>query len=139
MGFWECRKRDLSNDRGIPFSNRTKPPQQAGGRRGPNPHSVAAMAKVAFTRALAGMGNLPKQAGDAVSTETVAALGEVDLSVVNLTDEIQAVRMHQLAISLRPLPGSTGRPMLTASRWEVRKAIMSLCCTPPTMFEVIFL
>lgn len=96
------------------------------------------MARVAFNRAIAGMGTPHKQAGDAASTEAAAATGEIDPdeSVVVLTDEIQAVRMHQLAISLRPLPGTTGRPMLIASRWEVRKAIMSLCCTPPTMFEV---
>lgn len=102
---------------------------------------VAGMARVAFDRAIAGMGTPQKQADDAASTEAAAAAGEIDPneSVIVLTDEIQAVRMHQLAISLRPLPGTTGRPMLTASRWEVRKAIMSLCCTPPTMFEVITL
>lgn len=99
---------------------------------------VAGMARVAFDRAIAGMGTPQKKADDAASTETAVAAGGIDPneSVIVLTDEIQAVRMHQLAISLRPLPGTTGRPMLTASRWEVRKAIMSLCCTPPTMFEV---
>lgn len=96
------------------------------------------MARVAFNRAIAGMGTPHKQVEDAASTEAAAAMGKIDPSesIIVLTNEIQAVRMHQLAISLRPLPGSTGRSMLTASRWEVRKAIMSLCCTPPTMFEV---
>eukprot|EP00752_Nemacystus_decipiens_P005355 g4856.t1 len=96
------------------------------------------MARVAFNRAIAGMGTPHKQANDVASAEASAATGEIDPneSVILLTDEIQALQMHQLAISLRPLPGTTGRPMLTASRWEVRKAIMSLCCTPPTMFEI---
>lgn len=61
---------------------------------------------------------------------------------IPLSAEVSVVRMHQLAITLRPLtggPSNSGgraRASLTASRWEVRKAIMSLCCTPPTMFEV---
>lgn len=99
------------------------------------------MARVAFNRAIAGMGNPHKRVDAAASTEAVAAIGEIDPNegLIIITDEIQAIRMHQLAISLRPLPGSSGRPMITASRWEVRKAIMSLCCTPPTMFKVIFL
>eukprot|EP00903_Cladosiphon_okamuranus_P016992 g15661.t1 len=84
------------------------------------------------------MGTTHTQADDDASAEAAEASREIDPneSVVVLTDEIQAIRMHQLAISLRPLPGSSGRPMVTASRWEVRKAIMSLCCTPPTTFEI---
>ena len=101
------------------------------------------MAKVAFNRAIAGMGTPRKKDGRSTSTDATASteLGASDEDLelqdsVVLTEAVQAVRMHQLAISLRPLAGSAGRPMLTASRWEVRKAIMSLCRTPPTTFEV---
>lgn len=102
-----------------------------------------AMVRLAFNRADAGM-DTPRKKDDESVSASPAATAELEASdedleakdSVILTRDVQAVRMHQLAISLRPLAGSTGRPMLTASRWEVRKAIMSLCRTPPTMFEV---
>jgi len=98
------------------------------------------MTKVAFNRAIAGMGNPRKKADGSVPVSPAATAepeaSDEDLEVLTLTSTLSLTRMHQLAISLRPLAGSTGRPMLTASRWEVRKAIMSLCRTPPTTFEV---
>lgn len=64
----------------------------------------------------------------------------VGLDCLSLSDDISAVRLHQLAITLRPLAGGSagggGRPRLTVSRWEVRKALLSLCSTPPVMLEV---
>lgn len=106
---------------------------------------------MAFNRAVADMGKAhnkkapaaPQQQQQQEVDELSLSSEELELDRIVLSDDINATRMHQLAISLRPLvagaggSGSTGAtPTLTASRWEVRKAIMSLCCTPPTMFEV---
>ena len=70
-------------------------------------------------------------------------IGDDDLDSkdrIQLSGEISAVRMHQISIMLRPLARSSssgGKTVrLTASRWEIRKAIMSLCCVPPTTMEV---
>lgn len=57
--------------------------------------------------------------------------------IIPLSNGISAVRVHQLAVTLRPLSsGVSGRPTMSASRWEVRKALLSLCTTQPVMFEV---
>ncbi|CAM9933789.1 unnamed protein product [Scytosiphon promiscuus] len=93
------------------------------------------MATSVFNRAVADM-STQKEKSRAVVVATEAA-HDLDPDRIVLSDDITAIRMHQLAITLRPLAGgSAGRPMLTASRWEIRKAIMSLCRTPPTMFEI---
>lgn len=122
------------------------------------------MANLAFKRAIADMNLSNKRtrtaavSGDttdksssikrsrgSVSTNTSASLmiSDQDLGPnkdrISLSDDVSAVVMHQLAITLRPLVSSSGgggRALLTASRWEIRKAIMSLCSTPPAMFEV---
>ncbi|CAM9983023.1 unnamed protein product, partial [Hapterophycus canaliculatus] len=92
------------------------------------------MVTPAFSRAVAEMNTQSRKGGGIASTK---AAHDLDLERIVLSDDITAIRMHQLSITLRPLTGgSAGRPMLTASRWEIRKAIMSLCCTPPTMFEI---
>ncbi|CAM9575627.1 unnamed protein product [Ectocarpus sp. 12 AP-2014] len=103
------------------------------------------MAKVSLTRAVAGMKASSDRAGGGVLWRTREEAGDGDEEAaewdeerVVLSDDFTAVKLHQLAITLRPLTtgGSGGRPMLTASRWEVRKAIMSLCRSQPTMFEI---
>ena len=117
------------------------------------------MANLAFKRAIAGMGAVKNggissvavgssPTGDALRAATTPTTGRSlqlnqDLELldcVSLSDKISALRMHKLAIALRPIVGngsSGGRTMLlTASRWEIRKAILSLCCTPPTTCEV---
>lgn len=74
-----------------------------------------------------------------------AILSDIELSEdnISLSADISAVRVHQLAVTLRPLPvgaggaaGAGSRPKMSASRWEVRKAMLSLCSTQPVMFEV---
>lgn len=123
------------------------------------------MANLAFKRAIAGMSAVKTNKVDAsrvsassttrgddafeAATTTTGRFGvqqlHQDLELlhdrISLSEKISALRMHKLAIALRPIAGngstSGGRAMmLTASRWEVRKAILSLCCTPPTTFEV---
>lgn len=103
------------------------------------------MAKVSLNRAVAGMKASNDRAGGGVLSRAREEPGngdeeaaEWDKERIVLSDDFTAVRLHLLAITLRPLTtgGGGGRPMLTASRWEVRKAIMSLCRSPPTMFEV---
>lgn len=96
------------------------------------------MATSVFNRAVAGMSTQKQKGSGDSGVVAIKSAHDLDLSDrIVLSDEITAIRMHQLAITLRPLAGgSAGRPMLTASRWEIRKAIMSLCRTPPTMFEV---
>lgn len=96
------------------------------------------MVKSAFKRAVADVSTQSKKGGGGGVVSTKAAHDlDLDGDRIVLTDDITAIRMHHLAITLRPLAGgSAGRPMLTASRWEIRKAVMSLCCTPPTMFDV---
>lgn len=85
----------------------------------------------------------PPPARATARLETQLQLDDEDMESkdrISLSGEISAVQMHHLAITLRPLPGgsSGGRAMLTASRWEIRKAIMSLCSTAPSTFEVRF-
>lgn len=114
------------------------------------------MANLAFKRAIAGMGAVKKggmssvavgSSGDALATTTPTTGRSLQLNEdlelldrISLSEKISALRMHKLAIALRPIVGSGssgGRAMLlTASRWEIRKAILSLCCTPPTTCEV---
>lgn len=116
------------------------------------------MANMAFKRALADMGTSNRRGGalNAAAASKGMISGNIDgagslcpipdgdlgsKDRLALSEDISAVRMHQLAITLRPLAGSTassgGRAvLLKASRWEIRKAIMSLCSTPPTAFEV---
>lgn len=103
------------------------------------------MARVSLNRAVAGMKTSSDRAGGGVLWRTREEAGNGDGEAAGwdkerivLSDDFTAVKLHQLAIALRPLTtgGSGGRPMLTASRWEVRKAIMSLCRSQPTMCEV---
>lgn len=106
-------------------------------------------AKLAFNRAVANMGKPHSKKPISTTQHKVAECSlsseELEQDRIVLSDDIAATRMHQLAISLRPLVAGAGAvgggaagttPTFTASHWEVRKAIMSLCCTPPTMFEV---
>lgn len=70
----------------------------------------------------------------AVDDDQLAIHGK---DIIPLSNGISAVRVHQLAVTLRPLPsGVSGRPTMSASRWEVRKALLSLCATQPIMCEV---
>ncbi|CAB1101046.1 unnamed protein product [Ectocarpus sp. CCAP 1310/34] len=103
------------------------------------------MAKVTLNRAVAGMKASSDRTGGGIPWRTREGAGngdeeaaEWDKERIVLSNDFTAVKLHQLAITLRPLTtgGSGGRPMLTASRWEVRKAIMSLCRSQPTMFEI---
>ncbi|CAM9884037.1 unnamed protein product, partial [Choristocarpus tenellus] len=55
---------------------------------------------------------------------------------ISLTDDLHLVRVETLTITLTPLPVNGGRPALTASRWEVRKALLSLCSVEPSKLEV---
>lgn len=116
------------------------------------------MANLAFKRAIADMTAVKAKSGtssvavgsstkgDAVAAATTGRSPQLSqdlelLDRISLSEKISALRMHKLAIALRPIVGngsSGGRTMLlTASRWEVRKAILSLCCTPPTTCEVL--
>lgn len=79
----------------------------------------------------------------AASSRGIIPINDDDLESndrIQLSGNISVVRMHQLSITLRPLArnsSSGGRTVrLTASRWEIRKAITSLCCTQPTSMEV---
>ncbi|CAN0540323.1 unnamed protein product, partial [Ectocarpus sp. 12 AP-2014] len=98
------------------------------------------MAKVSLNHAVAGVKTSSDRAGSGILWRTREEAGngdeetaEWDKERIVLSNDFTAVKLHQLAITLRPLAtgGSGGRPMLTASRWEVRKAIMSLCCSQP--------
>ena len=122
------------------------------------------MANLAFKRAIAGMSAVKAnkvdtsrvsassgiaREDDAFDAATTGRSGLQQLDQdpellpdrISLSEKMSALRIHKLAIALRPIASNSstngGRSMmLTASRWEVRKAILSLCCTPPTTFEV---
>lgn len=71
---------------------------------------------------------------DRLLDEDLATQGSIRLS-----DQISAVRVHKLVITLKPLvtASSGSNPRIVASRWEVRKALLSLCSTQPLLFQVI--
>lgn len=105
---------------------------------------------MAFKRALADVSReqhrdlsrkTKRSGGQNAIVDEVPPLEDRDIEAsdsVPLSDEISALRVHKLSITLIPILNSSGGscPKLTASRWEVRKTLLSLCSIQPVLLKV---
>ncbi|CAM9467452.1 unnamed protein product, partial [Discosporangium mesarthrocarpum] len=100
--------------------------------------SLLNMVNIAFQRAVASV----KQQADGRTSKSgrrraqkVNHIEDLDADEISLTDQLFLVRVESLRIVLTPMVVTGGKPALTATRWEVRKALLSLCSSVPTKFE----